>query len=244
MFSANATQIRFYTAYTLVSVNVDAFANGLSHTVKFSSITSGQVVNFNLDDVALTPVAASAFSDVPTTYWAREWIERLYNAHITAGCSASPLMYCPDGSATRAQMTVFLERSMNGSAYVPPAGTGTVFADVPLSYWAVDWIEKFYTDGITTGCGASPLNFCPEDSINRAQMAVFLLRAEHGAAYTPPAAAGIFTDVPPTYWAANWIEQLYAEGITSGCGSDLYCPEQPVTRAEMAKFLVLTFGLP
>jgi hypothetical protein len=41
-------------------------------------------------------------------------------------------------------------------------------------------------------------------------------------------------------------QQLYAEGITSGCSSSplKYCPESPVTRAQMAVFLVKTFNLP
>jgi len=191
-------------------------------------------------------VPAAVFADVPDTYWAWDWIERLYNAGITTGCSASPLLYCPEDLVTRAQIAVFLERGMNGSVYTPPAGTGIVFADVPLSYWAVDWIEKFYADGITSGCLASPLSYCPDGSVTRAQMAVFLLRAKHGAAYIPPVATGIFSDVPTTYWAANWIEQLSTEGITTGCGTDplIYCPDSPVTRAQMAKFLVLTFNLP
>ena len=193
-----------------------------------------------------TAVLAVAFADVPDTYWAWDWIERLYNAGLTTGCSVSPLLYCPDDSLTRAQLAVFLERGLHGPAYIPPAGTGTVFADAPLSYWAVDWIEKFYTDGITNGCLASPLSYCPDDSVTRAQMAIFLLRAEHGATYTPPAATGIFTDVPTAYWAAGWIEQLHSEGITTGCvASPLsYCPESSVTRAQMAKVLVLTFTLP
>jgi hypothetical protein len=37
---------------------------------------------------------------------------------------------------------------------------------------------------------------------------------------------------------------LVAEGLTSGCGNGKYCPEQAVTRAEMAVFLVRTFNLP
>ena len=244
VFSANATQINSYPSYTLVRVDVSAFADGASHSVTFSSETAGQQVNINLDDVSLTVV--STFTDVPATYWAWNWIERLYNAGITNGCSTDPLLYCPEDPVTRAQMAVFLERGMNGSAYTPPFGTGMVFADVPLSYWAVNWIEKLYDDGITTGCLTSPLSYCPEDSVTRAQMAVFLLRAEHGPAYTPPAAVGIFADFPTTHWAANWIEQLYREGITTGCGTFplVYCPDGSVTRAQMAVFLVRTFGLP
>jgi hypothetical protein len=53
VFSVNATQISSYPNYTLVSVEVSAYANGASHTVMFSSVTTGQTVTFNLDDVAL-----------------------------------------------------------------------------------------------------------------------------------------------------------------------------------------------
>jgi len=44
------------------------------------------------------------------------------------------------------------------------------------------------------------------------------------------------------YWAAGWIDQLAAEGITSGCGGGNYCPENPVTRSQMAVFIAKTFG--
>jgi len=138
------------------------------------------------------------------------------------------------------------QRGMNTATYTPPPATGTVFVDIPLSYWDADWIEKLFADHITGGCGVSPLTYCPDSPTTRAEMAVFLLRAKYGAAYNPPAAAGIFADVSTTYWDASWIEQLYAEGITGGCSlSPLsYCPEKSVTRAEMAVFLVRTFNLP
>jgi hypothetical protein len=181
-----------------------------------------------------------SFSDVPASYWAWSYIERLYAAGITGGCGGSN--YCPEQSVTRGQMAVFLERGMNGSSYTPPAATGSVFGDVPTSYWSASWVEKLYADGITGGCGGG--NYCPEASVTRAQMAVFLLRAKHGSSYTPPPATGVFPDVPTSYWAASWIEQLFAEGITGGCGGGNYCPDQAVTRGQMAVFLVRTFSLP
>ena len=114
------------------------------------------------------------------------------------------------------------------------------FADVPLTHWANSFIERLYMNGITTGCGTSPLIYCPEANVTRAEMAVFLLRGEHGAAYVPPAVGtGTgFTDVPTTYWAAAWIKQLAAEGITTGCSATTYCPDSNVTRAQMAIFLL------
>jgi hypothetical protein len=195
---------------------------------------------FDVDYVAVN--FPSTFNDVPGDYWAWQYVESLYKSGITSGCGTSPLIYCPENSVTRAQMAIFLERGMHGSAYTPPAAAGTVFLDVPTSYWAAPWIEKLAADGITSGCGSG--NYCPEDPVTRVQMAIFLLRAKHGSGYAPPVATGIFTDVPTSYWAVNWIEQLYAEGITGGCGTGLYCPDNLVTRAQMAVFLVRTFSLP
>ncbi len=142
---------------------------------------------------------------------------------------------------TRAQMAVFLERGMRGSGFSPPAATGNTFLDVGANDFAAAFIEQFFLDGITSGCGGN--NYCPTDAVTRAQMAVFLLRAEHGAGFTPPPATGVFTDVPLGSFAVAWIEQLAAEGITSGCGGGNYCQNNPVTRAQMAVFLVRTFGL-
>jgi hypothetical protein len=50
--------------------------------------------------------------------------------------------------------------------------------------------------------------------------------------------------VPPGSFACEWIEQLYSEAITSGCGGGNYCPNDSVTRGQMAVFLIKTFGLP
>ncbi|HNC09906.1 MAG TPA: S-layer homology domain-containing protein, partial [Anaerolineales bacterium] len=182
------------------------------------------------------------FADVPASYWAYSWIERLYDSGITGGCSANPLSYCPDNPVTRAQMAVFLEKALHGSAFIPP-NVAPTFGDTS-GHWAEDWIEALKTDGITSGCGAGL--YCPEDSVTRAQMAVFLLKAKYGSAYAPPAVGSAtgFSDVATDHWAAAWIKQLAAEGITGGCGAGVYCPENPVTRAQMAVFLVKTFSLP
>jgi len=59
-----------------------------------------------------------------------------------------------------------------------------------------------------------------------------------GNPFLPPPCTGIFPDVPcPGGFAVNWIEQYSRDGITAGCGGGLYCPGNPVTRAEMAVFV-------
>src|SRR4029078_7178149 len=121
--------------------------------------------------------------------------------------------------------------------------TGTRFTDVPASYWAADWIEQIARDGVTLGCNTGS-TCCPEAQVLRSSMAIFLLRAKHGASYAPPPATGTrFSDVPAGYWAAAWIEQLPAPGITAGCGGGRYCPDGQVSRSNLAAFLVRAFGL-
>lgn len=187
----------------------------------------------------------ATFSDVPPSLSQFKEIQALYNVGITQGCSASPRLYCPDNSVSRAEMAAFLERSLRSRYFIPPPASG-IFQDVPASFWAAPWIEQLSADGITKGCATNPPFYCPDQSVSRAEMAPFLLRARHGGSYVPPPATGIFSDVPLSHWAAPWIEQLYREGITLGCALNplSYCPDQPVTRAQMAVFLARTFGVP
>ncbi len=187
----------------------------------------------------------TTFADVPSAYWSYSYIERLYKAGITGGCGSAPLIYCPDSTVTRAQMAIFLLKGVHGSSYVPPAVNGnTGFGDVSADYWAAAWIKQLAAESITSGCGNG--NYCPDATVTRAQMAVFLLKAKNGSNYSPPAVGGStgFNDVATTYWAAPFIKQLVTDGITSGCGTGVYCPDSNVTRAQMAIFLVKTFNLP
>jgi len=204
-------------------------------------------------DVYHETALGTSFNDVPTTHWAYNYIENMYQIGIMDidairnQCPASNL-FCPGNSVTRAQMAYFLERGMRGSNFQFPQSGNNFFQDVPSNYWDASVIEQLYTDGITSGCTSNPLNFCPETRITRAQMAVLLLRAEHGSSYTPPVipVGGTtgFNDVPRTYWAAAWIKQLAVEGITSGCTTNPpnYCPETWTSRDQMAVFLQRTFA--
>jgi Leucine-rich repeat (LRR) protein len=186
-----------------------------------------------------TPI--SGFMDVPNDYWASLFIAAVKNAGITGGCR--PNEFCPSAPVYRGDMAIFLERGLNGPEYTPPAATG-IFTDVPLSAYYAKWVEQLYADGITGGCSVVPPKYCPSAKVTRAQMAVFLLKAIHGADYSPPPAKGIFSDVQSGSFFEPWIEQLAAEGITAGCGVSLYCPSSPVTRAQMAVFLTRAFDLP
>jgi hypothetical protein len=181
------------------------------------------------------------FADVPQAHAFHVFVESIVRSAVTAGCGDG--IYCPDDPVTRAQMAAFLLKGRYGACYEPPGASGTVFADVPSDHPFAAWIEDLATLGVTAGCGGD--SYCPGDAVTRAQMAVFLLKTLVGAAYAPPAAAGVFGDVPATDQFASWVEDLYARGITGGCSASplLYCPSDPNTRGQMAVFLVRTFGL-
>jgi hypothetical protein len=50
--------------------------------------------------------------------------------------------------------------------------------------------------------------------------------------------AAPFTDVQG-HWAESYIEQIRLAGLTAGCSTEpsMFCPDQPLTRAEAAVFM-------
>jgi uncharacterized repeat protein (TIGR01451 family) len=113
----------------------------------------------------------TVFADVHVGDFAADWIEELASLGITGGCDLTH--YCPDAPVTRGQMAVFLLKTLLGSGYTPPPAQH-IFQDVPADYFSIDWIEDLYGRGITAGCQADPLLYCPDAANTRGQMAVFL----------------------------------------------------------------------
>ena len=122
------------------------------------------------------PPAEGMFADVPVTHPLAPWIEQLAREGIAGGCGASPVRFCPDAAVTRGQAAILLLRAVHGREYAPPVATGT-FADVPSTHPLAPWIEDLARSGVTGGCGASPLRYCPDVAVTRGQVAVLLVRA-------------------------------------------------------------------
>lgn len=70
----------------------------------------------------------------------------------------------------------------------------------------------------------------------------FLVTLLMASFYSPAAFTQTFNDVPENYWAFDFIEEIAQRAISTGCGGGNYCPEAPVTRAQMAVFLVRVLG--
>jgi Tol biopolymer transport system component len=121
-----------------------------------------------------------------------------------------------------------------------PEGPGSgSFVDDDGSVFEGD-IEWLAATGITRGCNP-PVNdrFCPNDPVTRGQMAAFLNRA-----LDLDAGSDTFTDTAESVFSGD-IGALAAAGITRGCNppdNTRFCPNDIVTRGQMAAFLVRALG--
>lgn len=197
----------------------------------------------------------ATFTDVPFTHPRWAYIEALWDAGYTAGCSTNPLKYCPDMTMNRAESAVFMLRGNFGSSYTPPPAPWDTFVDNwSKGTWAEKWAEGMWKDGLTAGCQTPADNpnkkFCPWDNFPRVQGAVFGLRLMHGISYLPPAATGDvlgdMTDI--NFYGTKWAEQAYKDGLILPCGTlngkPKFCPSNLLTRAESAYMIVIAKNLP
>ncbi len=214
-----------------ITATMPGFAPGTLHPVTVS-VPSG--LSNTLPDGWLAD-----FTDVPSANLFHDAVAHLVTNGVAAGIGGGN--YGVNNATLRQQMAVFLLKGRHGPCYVPPPCAG-LFGDVPCPSPFADWIEELAAEGITGGCGGG--QYCPASPVRRDQMAAFLLKAEHGSGYGPPACAGLFPDVQCPSLFADWIEQLAGEQITGGCGGGNYCPASNATRGQMAAFVVKTFLLP
>ena len=116
------------------------------------------------------------------------------------------------------------------SSDTPFTQTSGPFNDIAGSTFETE-ILWLFDQGITTGCTAT--SYCPDDQVTRAQMATFLARA----LALDPVSSDSFSDDDGSVHESN-IEALAGSGITLGCADGLFCPDDSVSRAQMASFLV------
>jgi hypothetical protein len=193
------------------------------------------------------------FVDVPFDHPLHDYIEALYQAGYTAGCSTDPLMYCPEQVMNRGMSAVFMLRGHLGVDYVPPPEPWDTFTDdwsLSDISWAEKWAEGMWVEGLTAGCLADPLMYCPRRELPRVEASVFGLRMMHGVDYTPPPASGtLFADMTDTsYWGTKWAEQAYLDGLLPACGEQdgkpMFCPDELVDRGWGAYLIVQARDLP
>jgi hypothetical protein len=172
----------------------------------------------------------------------------------TVSCAASAncfaMMVAPIGSrpATHWDAT-FTETPSSGAAKVWTLHVGGSFADVPVSQPFYKKIETLLHSGITTGCTGNA--YCPGDDVPRSQMAIFIAKGIAGGGGNVPASGtvgssayncnaggtSLFSDVSPTDIFCKHVHYIASKNVTSGCSAGKYCPNDDVSRLEMASFI-------
>jgi S-layer family protein len=187
-----------------------------------------------------TVYQGAAFLDVPPVDPFYDDIGRLSARGITVGCGAGN--YCPNNPVLRDQMAAFIVRAIG--EFNPATPASQRFNDVPPANPFYDFIDRLAVLQITLGCTPDHLQYCPSNPVQRQEMAAFIIRAL-GEFDPPTPGTQRFNDVPPANVFYNFIDRMAVLNITLGCTPDhlFYCPNDSVTRAQMAAFLVRAFNL-
>ena len=184
-----------------------------------------------------SPAAAQAqpFSDTSEDAFYSDAVNALADGGLFEGTECAPGMLCPGEPIDRKTMAVWTVRALDGQNPAPIANSR--FSDVAAGSFHAPFIERMFELGVTKGCGDG--TFCPDDTVTRYQMAVFLTRAFDLEPGPDPG----FTDVAPDAWYYNDVAALAASAITAGCGNGTFCPNQQTSRGQMATFLARATGL-
>jgi hypothetical protein len=132
---------------------------------------------------------------------------------------------------------------------------GDSFPDVPRVQPFYVKIETIFHRGITVGC--TPTLYCPTDPVPRSQMAIFVSRGLTGGSGLPASGTvdgqpyncsgggiSLYTDVSPSAIYCRGVHYAASQKVVSGCGPQLFCPDQNASRAEMAIFIARAIVAP
>lgn len=161
----------------------------------------------------------------------RDNIDRLFISGVTKGCGQG--QYCSARALARDEMASFLARVQN----LDQTGSSS-FSDVGATAHT-GAIAALQEAGITNGCNGGG-EYCPKSSVTRGEMASFLARS---LGLDETGRATDFSDVGAAYTHSGAIQSLKEAGITNGHKDGTYRPQDKLSRAEMASFLVRAFDL-
>lgn len=119
-----------------------------------------------------------------------------------------------------------------------PGPCGISFSDLPDSYWAYSYISDLYCRGAISGYADG--TFRPASGSTRGQFAKMLTVGFGWALYVPPRPS--FGDVPYGSTFYRYVETVYRQRVITGYSDGSFRPNNPVTRAQAAKMLVLSLN--
>lgn len=224
-------------SWIIISSGSSGIGNGIvGYSVGANNTANPRSSTLVIGGQTFTVLQGASFLDVPPNHPFYTEIGKISARGITLGCDTSN--FCPGSPTTREQMAAFIVRALGD--FNPPTPGQQRFGDVPPSNVFYNFIEELAVQQITLGCGGG--NYCPTDVVSREQMSALIIRAL-GETNPPKPAQQRFADVPQSNIFYNFIDRMAVLQITLGCGGGNYCPHDPVTRGQMAAFLVRAFNL-
>ncbi len=226
--SANTTSSRRAGTVLIAGVpfTVSQPASGCSFLVSPQTITFD--AGFSYQEVNLTTGAACQWSAQSNGNW-------LFTGAAGPGSRIVGLSTSDNSSMLPRTASVDIG-GVSIQAAQNAANPPLFFGDVPISHPFYNHIALLRNRAITIGCSFT--TYCPEDNTTRGQMAVFLIRGLLGTEDFTFPQAPFFTDVPATHPFFKYVQKLRELGITAGCSATMYCVDDPVTRGQMAAFII------
>lgn len=180
--------------------------------------------------------SSALFSDVPQNSWYAEYVSRL----VDEGIVDASENFRPADSLNRAELVKMVINVIDGLKDYSEPPTAT-FDDVPKGAWFYDYVEQAATLDIVMGYSDAEGNliglFGPADTVTRAAATKILVEAfDLSSTSSTPS---VFKDVREGDWFKDYVEIASQNGIVTGYSNGNFGPADPVTRAQMAKMLVL-----
>lgn len=171
------------------------------------------------------------------TWTGWKYIEANLPTDVTYPLSFESIYLAQPDTASQKEGTIYLDKlqAVYSSSYMEPI-FNDISNDNQYKTEIKSLVERGYINGYADG------TFKPFNTLTRAHAAVLLSRALglNTSKVTNPG----FTDVPTTHLYYKEIAAMVNAGIMNGTGNSQFDPNAKLTRAQMAKILVVAFGLP
>ena len=209
-------------------INVNALGQGTTLEVTLSAQDNGSGVrslSYSLDGTNFQP----------------------YTTSLSVSPVQNPLLYAfaDDNVANRSGLVTLRlapELTPLSQAFDASGGTSNLSVSAINGFnWSANSGEGWITINSGSGVGNGSIAFSVAPNASASTRSGTITLAGQTFAVLQGAA---FLDVPSNYPFYNYIGKLSARGVTLGCGGSNYCPESPVTREQMAAFIIRALGMP
>lgn len=182
------------------------------------------------------PAAHYNFNNLGSATWAQPALRLLVTQGVLQGVGNGQLN--PNGQTTRAQMATMLGRLLGWNAGTPTPGAPVFQDNATIPSWALAFVQQAAKKGILQG---EDDDFQPSQSVTWAQAAVIIDRVFSFPAVPSGQVGADLAQLPYSAgtpgWAAPSVAADVAAGLFQGLLGQIYMPNQPISRAELAALL-------